>query len=91
MRIFSVILRGGIIISLHCNYKSSIAQMFHGAQIFPSVSKYIMYSWALCTGPHLYLLALSTRNPHGWRAQLLFYLFSLLPPSREYPIAPTEI
>jgi len=47
-----------------------------------------MYSWALCTDLHLYLLALSTTNPHGWGAQLVFYLFSLLPPSRGCPIAP---
>jgi len=56
--------------------------------ICASVSKYIMYSWALCTDLHSYLLALSTTNPNGWGAQLFFYLFSLLPPQRGYHIAP---
>jgi len=36
----------------------------------------------------MYLLALSTTIPHGWEAQLFFYLFSWLPPSRRYHIAP---
>jgi len=34
-----------------------------------------MYSWALCTDLHSYLLALSTTNPHGWGEQLFLFSF----------------
>jgi len=38
----------------------------------------------------MYLLALSTTNSHGWKAQIVFYFFSLLSPSISYPIAPNS-
>jgi len=56
-----------------------------------AVSIYIMYSWALvpvrtCTFWHF--PQQEARKPPRMEAQLIFYFFSLLPPSRGYPIAP---
>jgi len=65
-------------------YVYSRSLLFAIILILWAVSIYIMYSWALCTDLHLYLLALSTVNPSGRGAQLFFYLFSLLPPSRYF-------
>jgi len=49
-----------------------------------------MYSWALVPVRTLPPGTLHNKrhvNPDGWKAQLFFYFFSLLPPSRGYPIA----
>jgi len=60
-------------------YVYSRSLLFAIILILWAVSIYIMYSWALCywysTNLHLYLLALSGTNPHGWGVQLFSIYF----------------
>jgi len=55
------------------------------------VSKYILYSWALCTDLHLYLLAISTTNPHGWGANFFSIDFHYYHHQDDTPLHHTKI